>query len=204
MGRDTHRQCQVSLPDICAAQSALDVGSVEAIEKAGRSIHNAFIDTASNSCAELSEGIAALLPPKHLVLEPAILRSPELQNTLFELVDVMAASPLQASAADVLGLLRSYEHQLGRKLPDMEARTDLTKVRKSVKMCIGVDYTMRQVTRHLPASSADFAKHAALLVKSLAEKGIGATRPVQLPGYLSDVLLRMQAPLVQPEEEQAE
>ena len=107
------------------------------------------------------------------------------------------------TSSTMLQMLTTYEEKtcLPKPLLQWPARLSLIKVRKRIKVCIGMDYVIAQLSTHLPQDHAQLPKHAATIIAELAGKGVSASachKGVALPSFVLSVLSKMGQPMPSP------
>lgn len=75
-----------------------------------------------------------------------------------------------------------------------QEKSDLLRARRFMKICIGVDYALRELVKNPAKSPEALAAQANAIVNTLAAKGIGAGRSCPLPQYLQSALGKLMSP----------
>ena len=119
---------------------------------------------------------------------------------LLEAMERFRKETFNKTSSTMLLLLSTYEEKtcLPKTLLQWPPRLSLMKLRKRIKVCVGMDYIIAQLSTHLPKDPAEFPKHAATIIADLAGKGVSAStsqKGVALPSFVAAVLAKMGKPL---------
>ena len=93
---------------------------------------------------------------------------------------------LVKSAADIARVVKSYDPIVSSKV-----RYDsLQKARAHAKRCMGVQFALDQILKHMPASPDSIPSHATTICQKLSQKGIGPGM-IELPLFRQRVLQKI-------------
>ncbi len=144
-------------------------------------------------CQAVVHTLAALLPSKGMVDDPAILQDATMQQALRAKVDELVASPARGQGNLFSTLIKGYESGAGT-LWEAEVKEELHQIRREAKRAIAVDFVIDEITNRLPEQASALPAHAKRIQQILQKKGVGegAGAQVSLPGFLRQVLENMQ------------
>ena len=162
----------------------------DACDFADRIILNTF-EGWKTSCTELATAMQSELPSRAVVGNPDLLTNSEMKKTVMDTVDAFSKLDLKKQAEGILSDLKSFDEKAPGALPVWKERVELQKVRKHMKLCIGLDFALREITKLTTAEKPNLAEGAKRIITTLLSKGIGEGKPMQLPSYMQICLKKM-------------
>ncbi len=110
-----------------------------------------------------------------------------LQDTLEQHMACHIELPgLVKDAGEVARVLKSYNVVMSTT----SAVDGLQRARAHAKRCMGVQYALEQILKHMPAKPEQIPDHAIGILQRLSQKGIGP-KMVELPMFMQRVLQKM-------------